>query len=74
MDGHYRGHQYGHGVYVGHDGCHVPAPRAAVSGVDGCRLGMVSGGQRASSGGDVAGTVRAEAPVVMTGEAKMDSR
>ena len=32
---------------------------------------MVSGGQRAGSGGNVAGTVRAEAPAVMTGEVKI---
>ena len=74
MDGYYRGHQNGHGVFIGHDRYHVPAPRAIASGVNECGSGMVSGGQRASSGGNAAGTVRAETPAVMADEAKMGCR
>ena len=74
MDGNYRGHQHGHGVSVGHDGYYVPAPSPAASGVNECGPDMVSGGQRASSGGNASETVRAEAPAGMAGEVKMGWR
>ena len=67
-----RDHQHVHGVFVGHDGC--DAPHAAASGVDGSQTGVGSGGQCASSGGNAARTVRAEAPAGMASEVKMSSR
>ena len=74
MNGHYGGHQQGHGVSVDHFRCDVPAPRAAAWRVNGSRTSIVTGEQRASNGGNAAGTVRAEAPVGMAGEANMRSR
>ena len=71
MDGHCHGHQRGHGVSDSHDGWEVTVPRAAASGVNGSRTGVVSGGQRASSGGNASGTVRTETSVGMAGEIKM---
>ena len=71
MDEHYLGRHCGRGVSVGHDGCHVPVPRAAAFGVNGCQPVVVSGGKCTRSGGNAAGTMRAEGPAVMAGEAKM---